>query len=334
MSGRDSLDHWPDEISEENDQPSLAETLKSLATEQRLQESMHLDRADASEIVRIIYEQDAKVAHEVAKKREQLASLIEVTAECLRRGGRLLYFGAGTSGRLGVLDASECPPTFGTDPGLIQGFIAGGKEAMFRAQEGAEDLESNGQKDAVDADVNDKDMVVGLAASGRTPYVHGAIKHARRVGAATALVCTVPESQVSLQVDHLIAIPVGPEVIAGSTRMKSATAQKMVLNMVSTGVMVLRGKVYENMMVDLQRTNQKLHERAKRTVQMLTNLKEQETEMLLHQAEGHVKTALLMEWTGSDRETCKAMLEKNDGSIRNVLQALDLDRENGTPGAS
>lgn len=301
---------------------SLADTLKELATEQRLQESLHLDHADAAEIVRIINQEDAKVAYEVAKQQPQLATLMEATTTCLRGGGRLLYFGAGTSGRLGVLDASECPPTFGTEPALVQGFIAGGREAMFRAQEGAEDLESNGQRDVMNAGVDQRDMIVGLAASGRTPYVHGALKQAALLGASTALICTVPASQVVLSVDHLIAVPVGPEVLAGSTRMKSATAQKMILNILSTGVMVLLGKVYENVMVDLQLTNQKLHERAKRTVQMLTDLSEEEAEKLLHQAGGHVKTALLMEWTGSDEKTCKSMLERNGGSIRKVLDQM------------
>lgn len=294
-------------------------TLQNLATEQRLSESLRIDEASALQIAEIINQEDKKVAVAVEKKLAVIAELIERAASSLKAGGRLLYFGAGTSGRLGVLDASECPPTFGTDPHMVQGFMAGGPKAMFEAQEGAEDLETGGAEAVQVAGVSSKDLVIGLAASGRTPYVHGALKEASKRGAATALICTVPSNQVHVSVDLLIDVPVGPEVIAGSTRMKSATAQKMVLNMISTGAMIVLGKVYENVMVDLQLTNEKLAERARRILRMFTDLSDDEALRLLNRAGGHVKTALIMEWTGCDAGEAKKMLDREHGNIRKVL---------------
>lgn len=301
---------------------SLFKQLEKLLTEQRNPASREIDLADSREIVSIINLEDKKVAESVEFRLDEIASAIDKIVSNLKKGGRLLYFGAGTSGRLGVLDASECPPTFGTDPKTIQGFIAGGKEAMFVAQEGAEDSEEEGEEELVQLRVTSNDVVVGLAASGRTPYVHGAIKKAKKIGAPTIFITTVSSDQVDLEVDHMIDIPVGPEVIMGSTRMKSATAQKMVLNMLTTGAMIRLGKVYQNVMVDLQLTNKKLEERAKRIVMMLAGLEYKEASVYLDKADYHVKTALLMALGNLDKTQAEKELLKHDGFIRKAL--IDL----------
>lgn len=301
--------------------PDLFNQLEKLLTEQRNPNSREIDLADSREIVRIINDEDKKVAFAVEKKLDIIADAIDAIVDRLKRGGRILYFGAGTSGRLGVLDAAECPPTFGTAPETVQGFIAGGKEAMFVAQEGAEDSEKVGADEVKRVEVNANDVVVGLAASGRTPYVHGAVKAANTIGAATILVTTVSDEQVDLSVDYLVAVPVGPEVIMGSTRMKSATAQKMILNMFTTGAMIRLGKIYENVMVDLQLTNKKLEERAKRIVMRLADVDYEEATGLLDRADYHVKTALLMALTNLTPEEAQKLLKQNDGFIRKALQA-------------
>jgi N-acetylmuramic acid 6-phosphate etherase len=301
---------------------SLFNQLEKLLTEQRNPASQAIDLADSREIVSIINSEDKKVAESVEVRLDEIASAIDTIVSKLKKGGRLLYFGAGTSGRLGVLDASECPPTFGTDPKTVQGFIAGGKEAMFIAQEGAEDSEEEGGKELVQLNVTPNDIVVGLAASGRTPYVHGAIKKAKKIGSPTIFITTVSSDQVDLEVDHMIDIPVGPEVIMGSTRMKSATAQKMVLNMLTTGAMIRLGKVYQNVMVDLQLTNKKLEERAKRIVMMLAGLEYKEASQFLDKADYHVKTALLMALGNLEKPQAEKELLKHDGFIRKAL--IDL----------
>lgn len=298
----------------------LFNQLEKLLTEQRNPNSSEIDLADSRTIVQIINDEDKKVAHAVEQKLDVIAAAIDAIVEKLKIGGRILYFGAGTSGRLGVLDAAECPPTFGTKPETVQGFIAGGKAAMFVAQEGAEDSEQIGMNEVNRLDVTDKDVVVGLAASGRTPYVHGALKQANKIGCVTIMVTTVSEEQVEVDVDYLVAVPVGPEVLMGSTRMKSATAQKMILNMFTTGAMIRLGKVYENVMVDLQLTNKKLEERAKRIVMSLSGVGYDEASDLLDQADNHVKTALMMALTNVDRNTAHKKLEEHDGFIRRALQ--------------
>lgn len=298
----------------------LFRQLEQLLTEQRNENSRGIDLADSRTIVEIINNEDKKVAFCVEKRLDVIAESIDATVTKMKEGGRLLYFGAGTSGRLGVLDASECPPTFGTDPETVQGFIAGGEAAMFVAQEGAEDKEEYGEEEIVARNVTEKDVVVGLAASGRTPYVHGAIKKARALGCVTIFITTVSKDQVSLDVDYMIDIPVDPEVIMGSTRMKSATAQKMVLNMLSTGVMIRLGKVYENVMVDLQLTNLKLEERAKRILMMLASLSYEEASAMLTKADHHVKTALLMALSGLNKEEALQKLSANGGFIRKALK--------------
>jgi len=302
------------------EEQELFDQLKELDTEQRNPNTKKIDVADSLEIARLINAEDKKVADEVEKKLPQIAQAIDLVKQAFDEGGRLIYAGAGTSGRLGILDAAECPPTFGSDPEQVVGLIAGGTDAVFEAQEGAEDYEKNGRKALADIDLASTDIVCGLAASGRTPYVHGALKAARGKGCHTIFVTTVPGSQITLNVDVLIDIPVGPEVIMGSTRMKSATAQKMVLNMITTGANIRRGKVYENVMVDLQLSNQKLHERSKRIVMMFTDLDYEETEKLLHTADGHVKTALVMALGGLNKKEAEKKLEDHSGFIRKALK--------------
>lgn len=298
----------------------LFNQLENLLTEQQNPASSGIDLADSLSIVKIINNEDKNVADCVENRLSEIAESIDDIVESLKKGGRVLYFGAGTSGRLGVLDAAECPPTFGTDPEIFQGFIAGGQKAMFVAQEGAEDHEKYGVKEIEEIGVQPDDVVVGLAASGRTPYVHGAIKKAKEIGCTTIFVTTVSKDQVDLKVDHMIDVPVGPEVIMGSTRMKSATAQKMVLNMLSTGAMIRLGKVYQNVMVDLQLTNKKLEERAKRILMMLTKCSYSEASKLLDKADNHVKTALLMALANLSKQEAVKRLKENDGFIRLSLQ--------------
>lgn len=300
----------------------LFNQLEYLLTEQRNPNSMEIDLADSRSIVNIINNEDKKVAHSVEKRLDAIAEAIDIIVDGLQAGGRLLYFGAGTSGRLGVLDASECPPTFGTKPETVQGFIAGGKEAMFVAQEGAEDHEKYGAEEVIRQNVLPEDIIVGLAASGRTPYVHGVIKKGAEIGCKTVLVTTVSAEQVNLEVDVMVDVPVGPEVIMGSTRMKSATAQKMVLNMFTTGAMIRLGKVFENVMVDLQLTNKKLEERAKRIVMMLSNIEYDKAESYLEKADYHVKTALMMSLSGLSKEKAIEHLNSHNGFIRSALNDL------------
>jgi N-acetylmuramic acid 6-phosphate etherase len=304
------------------EEQNLFNKLEKLATEQRNTSSMEIDVASPQEIVRIINEEDQKVALLVSKRSDLIAKAVEMISESFNSGGKLFYFGAGTSGRLGVVDASECPPTFGSHPDLVQGFIAGGKDAMYAAKEGAEDFESNGAQEIHDKGITSSDVVCGLAASGRTPYVIGAINEAKKLGCKTILVTTVPKEQVDVQPDIIIDVPVGPEVVMGSTRMKSGTAQKMVLNMLTTGAMIRQGKVYENVMVDLQLTNKKLVERAKRIIMMFTDLDYQEASVILKEADNHVKTAIVMSIGNVNKSKAKEILKKNNGFIRKAIEEL------------
>ena len=301
----------------------LFKKLENLATEKRNSSTLEIDLASAGEIARLINAEDQKVALQVEKKLDVIAEVIELVSDAFQLGGRLLYFGAGTSGRLGVLDAAECPPTFGVSPEQVEGFIAGGKDAMFVAQEGAEDSEEIGAEAVDEAEVAAPDVVCGLAASGRTPYVHGAIKEAAKRGCKTILVTTVPADQIDLDVDYLIDVPVGPEVIMGSTRMKSGTAQKMVLNMITTGAMIRQGKIYENVMVDLMLSNEKLVERAKRILMIFSDVDYENAEKLLNEADGHVKTALLMALGNLSVADAKEMLNNNGGFVRKALLSIN-----------
>lgn len=295
--------------------------IATLTTEQRNPNSMDIDARSTEEILKIINEEDKKVPLAVEKELPYIAQAVEVIVEALKNGGRLLYFGAGTSGRLGVVDASECPPTFGTPYGLIDGFIAGGKEAMFRAQEGAEDQEEYGAADVMKANVTDRDVVCGIAASRRTPYVVGAIKKAKALGAKTLFVTCNPRENFNItETDIAICPYVGPEVVMGSTRMKSGTAQKLVLNMLTTASMIRMGKVYENMMIDLQMTNKKLVERSKRIVMTITGVSYEEASEYLEKAGGHVKTALVMIKGNVSAEKAKELLKQADGFVRRAIE--------------
>lgn len=299
----------------------IFEEISRLTTEQRNPRSMNIDKLPTLEILKIINEEDKLVPLAVEKEIPYIAEAVEIVVQAIKNGGRLLYFGAGTSGRLGVVDASECPPTFGTPYGLIDGYIAGGKEAMFRAQEGAEDYEENGAKDVLAANVSSKDVVCGIAASRRTPYVVGAVKKAKELGAKTLFVTTNPREHFNIkEVDVAICPYVGPEVIMGSTRMKSGTAQKLVLNMITTTAMVRLGKTYENMMIDLQMTNKKLIERAKRIVMMITGVSYEEAAKYLEQANYHVKSALVMIKAKVDFAEAQKLLQQADGFVRKAIE--------------
>jgi len=303
-----------------SDRKKLFSEISKLTTEQRNSKSQNIDAESTLGILKIINDEDKTVALVVEKEIPYIEKAVELIVASLKNGGRLLYFGAGTSGRLGVIDAAECPPTFGTPLELIQGFIAGGKEAMFRAQEGAEDFEENGAEDVLKANVTNKDVVCGIAASRRTPYVIGAVKKAKELGAKTLYITCNPRSTFDIEgVDIAICPEVGPEVIMGSTRMKSGTAQKLVLNMLTTATMIRLGKVYENMMIDLQMTNKKLVERSKRIVMTVTGISYEEAEIYLKKANGHVKTALVMIIAKVNADEAKERLKKSDGFVRQAI---------------
>ena len=300
---------------------NLFAEISQLTTEQRNPNSMDIDVSSTAEILRIINNEDKTVPLAVEKELPYIEQAVEIIVNALKHGGRLLYFGAGTSGRLGVVDASECPPTFGTPFGLIDGFIAGGRNAMFRAVEGAEDHEEYGAKDVLEANVNDKDVVCGIAASRRTPYVVGAVKKAKELGAKTLYITCNPRENFNIEeVDVAICPYVGPEVVMGSTRMKSGTAQKLVLNMLTTASMIRMGKVYENMMIDLQMTNKKLVERSKKIVMTITGVTYDEAAEYLKKSDGHVKTALVMIMANVTKEEALARLEKTDGFVRKAIK--------------
>jgi len=304
-----------------DDAKDLFAEISKLHTEQRNKNSMDVDLRSTSEILKIINGEDKTVPLAVEKELSYIEQAVELIVTALKNGGRLLYFGAGTSGRIGVVDAAECPPTFGTPPELIQGFIAGGKEAMFRAQEGAEDLEENGAKAVIKAKVISKDIVCGIAASRRTPYVIGAVKKAKELGAKTIYVTCNPREEFDIkEVDIAICPYVGPEVIMGSTRMKSGTAQKLVLNMLTTTSMIRLGKVYENMMIDLQMTNKKLVERSKRIVMTITGISYEEAADILKRADGQVKTSLVMIKAKISASEARKRLKKADGFVRKAIE--------------
>lgn len=308
-------------MTQPTDTQALFTELSKLTTEQRNPHSMDIDARSTEEILKIINDEDKTVPYAVEKELPYIAQAVELIVKALKNGGRLLYFGAGTSGRLGVVDASECPPTFGTPYGMIKGYIAGGKEAMFRIQEGAEDYEENGAKDILLAQVTNKDVVCGIAASRRTPYVIGAVKKAKELGATTLYITCNPRENFNIkEVDVAICPYVGPEVIMGSTRMKSGTAQKLVLNMLSTTAMIRMGKVYENMMIDLQMTNKKLVERSKRIVMTITGVGYDEASNYLQQAGGHVKTTLVMIKAGVSAEEARERLVKAVGFVRQAIE--------------
>ncbi len=302
-------------------QPSpLFDQIKNLATEQRNPRSTDIDKASVREILEIINTEDHRVPIAVREEIPYIEQAVERLVHAFQHGGRLFYAGAGTSGRLGIVDASECPPTFGTPPEMVQGLIAGGPQAIFKAQEGAEDHEENGARDLQEAGVNSSDVVCGIAASRRTPYVVGALKYAREVvGATTFFITCTPRSSLDLPVDVAICPVVGPEVVMGSTRMKSGTAQKLVLNMLTTAAMVRMGKTYENMMIDLQMTNLKLVERARRIVMTITDVDYAEAKRVLDLTDGHVKTALVMILAGVTKEEAQQRIKAAGGFVRYAI---------------
>ena len=303
------------------DTKALFEEINKLTTEQRNPRSMEIDAKSTAEIIKIINDEDKLVPYAVERELQYIEQAVDIIVQALKNGGRLLYFGAGTSGRLGVVDASECPPTFGTPYGMIEGFIAGGEAAMFRAQEGAEDKEEKGASEVVAAKVTSKDVVCGIAASRRTPYVVGAVKKAKQLGAKTLFVTTNPRKDFDIEeVDVAICPYVGPEVVMGSTRMKSGTAQKLVLNMLTTAAMIRLGKVYENMMIDLQMTNKKLVERSKKIVMTITGLNYDDATIALDKAKGHVKTALVMVKANVDLKEARERLKRADGFVRMAIE--------------
>ena len=289
-------------------------------TERRNPRTVSIDLASPLEIVDVINTEDSMVPHAVATQREQIALAIGIAENSFRHGGRLFYVGAGTSGRLGVLDASECPPTFGTDPEMVQGIIAGGLPALTRAQEGAEDIVENGAKEVDGHSIGPNDFLVGIAASGTTPYVHAAIRRAKERGAKTAIVaCSVVPDDVLKTVDVAIIPIVGPEVVTGSTRLKAGTATKLVLNMITTGAMIRLGKTYGNLMVDLRATNNKLKDRSIRIVVEVCGVSREEAQSLLEDADKSVKTAIVMKKLSVDRAGALAALEKAGGVIRRAI---------------
>lgn len=294
--------------------------LSQLQTEQRNPRSMHIDRMSTLDMVRVINQEDHLVAQAVEKELPHIAQAVDVIYEKLKSGGRLVYCGAGTSGRLGVLDASECPPTYGVDPGMVVGLIAGGPSAVTQAAEGAEDKADLGVADLKDIDFSANDVLVGIAASGRTPYAIGAMDYARSLGAPVIAVVCCADSEMSRHADVTIAPTPGAEVVTGSSRMKSGTAQKMVLNMLSTASMIKLGKVYENLMVDLRPSNEKLVQRAVRIVCSVTGAEEEKARAALEAANMHCKTAIVMLLMNLTADEARDALAAADGRIALAVQ--------------
>ncbi len=291
----------------------------SLLTEARNPRSESMDSMSPLELVDLINSEDQLVPAAVARERENIARAVELVVERFLRGGRLIYVGAGTSGRLGVLDAAECPPTFSTPPEMVVGIIAGGREALVRAQEGAEDAAEDGAKAVRDVGVTAEDTVMGVATSGITPYVLGALDAARSAGAATVFLCCVPDPGLPFDVDVTVSPLVGPEVVTGSTRMKAGTATKLVLNTITTSSMVLMGKTYGNLMVDLTATCDKLRDRACRIVMAVTGVGYDEAAEAISEAGGSVKVALVMQQSGVGRSEAEEALADSGGMVREAL---------------
>lgn len=294
--------------------------LSRLTTERRNPASAHIDSCTTLEMVTIMQQEDSKIASAIKKILPEIARAIDATSQRLENGGRLFYLGAGTSGRLGILDASECPPTYGTDPELVQGLIAGGIPAIFRAQEGAEDNPDLAVHDLKEHGFSAKDVLVGIAASGRTPYVIGGLKYARELGALTIALACSEHAEIAALADIALTPVTGPEVVTGSTRMKAGTAQKLVLNMLSTGTMIKLGKVYGNLMVDVKASNKKLEERAIRIVMEGSGCERTEAEKALKGADGHAKLAILMVVAGVSASEGKALLERTSGHLAAAIR--------------
>lgn len=299
---------------------NLLQTLSTLITEQRNSNSMHVDSLSALEIVQLMNEEDKQVPLAIEKCLPQIAQAVERIVAVFQQGGRLVYIGAGTSGRLGVLDASECPPTFGVSPEMVKGIIAGGERALRHPIEGAEDSKAQAVVDLQTIQFSSKDVLVGIAASGRTPYVIGALEYAKSLGSVTVSISSNPNSAMANIVDIAIDTVVGPEVLTGSSRLKSGTAQKLVLNMLTTASMILMGKCYQNLMVDVQASNEKLKTRAIRIVMQATDCDKALAEETLKQADQNAKLAIMMILSGLDRAQAEALLEKHQGKLQLALK--------------
>ncbi|MDG2963389.1 N-acetylmuramic acid 6-phosphate etherase [Exercitatus varius] len=298
---------------------NLLQSLAQMVTEQRNTDSMDIDRLNALEIVKIINREDQRVPLAVERCLPQIAQAVEKIVAAFRQGGRLIYIGAGTSGRLGVLDASECPPTYGVSPDMVVGIIAGGEQALRRPIEGAEDNPQQGQMDLEKIRFSAKDVLVGIAASGRTPYVIGALNYAKSLNAVTIAVASNPGSAMAKIADIAIETVVGQEVLTGSSRMKSGTAQKLVLNMLTTASMILMGKCYQNLMVDVQASNEKLRARALRIVMQATECSEETAQQTLQRADNNAKLAIMMILSGLEKAAAVQLLNRHQGKLRQAL---------------
>ena len=299
---------------------NLLQTLSTLITEQRNSNSMHVDSLSALEIVQLMNDEDKQVPLAIEKCLPQIAQAVECIVAAFQQGGRLVYIGAGTSGRLGVLDASECPPTFGVSPEMVKGIIAGGERALRHPIEGAEDSKAQAVADLQTIQFSSKDVLVGIAASGRTPYVIGALEYAESLGSVTVSIASNPNSAMANIVDIAIDTVVGAEVLTGSSRLKSGTAQKLVLNMLTTASMILMGKCYQNLMVDVQASNEKLKARAIRIVMQATDCDKSLAEETLKQADQNAKLAIMMILSGLDRAQAETLLEKHQGKLQLALK--------------
>ena len=299
---------------------NLLQTLSTLITEQRNPNSMHVDSLSALDIVQLMNDEDKQVPLAIEKCLPQIAQAVECIVAAFQQGGRLVYIGAGTSGRLGVLDASECPPTFGVSPEMVKGIIAGGERALRHPIEGAEDSKAQAVIDLQTIQFSSKDVLVGIAASGRTPYVIGALEYAKSLGSVTVSIASNPNSAMANIVDIAIDTVVGPEVLTGSSRLKSGTAQKLVLNMLTTASMILMGKCYQNLMVDVQASNEKLKARAIRIVMQATDCDKALAEEILKLADQNAKLAIMMILSGLDRAQAEALLEKHQGKLQLALK--------------
>ncbi|WP_235420836.1 N-acetylmuramic acid 6-phosphate etherase [Jeotgalibacillus soli] len=293
--------------------------ISELQTERRNEHSTELDQLSAKEIVLLMNKEDHTVAQAVNLVLDSVEKAVELAVDTIKNGGRLIYIGAGTSGRMGIMDAVECPPTFSTSPDVVQAVVAGGESAFKTAIEGAEDKEQQGAEDLRKIVLSPKDTVVGIAASGRTPYVLGGLLYAKEIGAKTVAISNNKNAVISSCAEVAIEAVTGPEVLTGSTRLKAATAQKMILNMISTASMIQLGKTYENLMIDLNVSNYKLKERAKQMISTITNLSLEESELLLEQANLKVKTALVMHFLGAAREEAEQKLAYSHGFVRHAL---------------
>jgi N-acetylmuramic acid 6-phosphate etherase len=303
-----------------NEKIISSELLNTYTTEQRNEASFDIDSKSSLEIVSIINNEDKKVPAAVSKILPEIAALVDDIVSSFKKGGRLFYIGAGTSGRLCVLDASECPPTYGVDPEMVQGLIAGGREALTKSIESAEDREEEGVKELKERGFNSEDVLVGITASGQAPYVLGALDYARSLGAVTGAISCNANSKTFECSAHRLFVDVGPEVVTGSTRMKSGTAQKLVLNMLTTAAMIRMGKVYKNLMVDLRPVNHKLVLRSIRLIRELTGCSEEKAQEAFYRSHKQPKTAIVMVLLGLGQEEAQELLEKADGHISSIFQ--------------